>query len=270
MVKIFLNKIFLQKVYFSKKDQKVLLMSFTPFEQFEIVIIHMITLLKAQLILTNLGVLLLCITFFYILSISLISTTYTVVPRKWQNILEMIYLFVLSIVLEQSGKKGNRYFPQFFTIFILVLCYNIIGLLPFSFTASSHLIITLTLALSYFIAWIIIALKELHTNFLYVFCPKNMPAWLLPLLIIVEFLSFFLRPFSLGIRLFANMLAGHILLHILGGSFIYMYKLSIFLIIPIFVVLSAVGVLEIGISLLQAYIFTILLAIYLKDSLISH
>jgi len=246
------------------------MMSFTPFEQFEIVIIQSINLFKAHLILTNLGLLLLFITFYYMVNVSIISTTYTVVPKNWQNILEMIYLFVLSIVLEQSGKKGNRYFPHFFTIFILVLLYNIVGLLPFSFTASSHLIITLTLALSYFVAWIIIAFKELQTSFLYVFCPKNMPAWLLPLLIVVEFLSFFLRPFSLGIRLFANMLAGHILLHILGGSFIYMYKISIFLIIPIFVILSAVGVLELGISLLQAYIFTILLAIYLKDSLISH
>ena len=90
------------------------------------------------------------------------------------------------------------------------------------------------------------------------------------LLMVIETLSYFLRPFSLAIRLFANMLAGHILLHIIAGSFIYLYTVSAILVIPIFFIIGAVSILEIGISFLQAYIFTILLAIYLKDSLISH
>jgi len=242
----------------------------TPFEQFEIALLKFISIGQIDLSITNIAILILLVTTFLIFTTKVISTSYSFIPNNWQNLVEMLYLFVLSIVTEQAGRKGYKYFPHFFTIFMLVLLYNLIGLLPFSFTVSSHIVVTLTLAFSYFVAWVIVAIKELGTKFLYVFCPKNMPAWLLPLLVVVETLSFCLRPFSLGIRLFANMLAGHILLHILAGSFIYMYKISLVLIIPIFVILGAVGILELGISFLQAYIFTILLTIYLKDSLISH
>jgi len=97
-----------------------------------------------------------------------------------------------------------------------------------------------------------------------------MPAWLLPLLTVVETISYGLRPLSLSLRLFANMLAGHILLHILANAAIYLKSISLFLLIPILIILIGIGTLELGISMLQAYIFTILLIIYLKDSLITH
>lgn len=152
----------------------------------------------------------------------------------------------------------------------MILLYNLIGLLPFSFTISSHLAVTLTLSLSYFFSFLLVGIYHLKFRFLYNFCPKNMPFWLLPLLIIIETLSFFLRPFSLGIRLFANMLAGHILLHILADSFLYTLKLGILFLLPMTAILFAIGCLELFIACLQAYIFTILLTIYLKDGLISH
>jgi F-type H+-transporting ATPase subunit a len=243
---------------------------FTPFEQFEIMLLRLINIDGLDLSLTNVAILMLSITVFLITINLVIATSYTFIPNNWQYVMEVIYLFVFSIVAEQAGKRGYKYFPHLYTVFGLILLYNLCGLLPFSFTVSSQVIITFSLALSYFLAWIIIAVKELGLKFLYVFCPKNMPLWLLPLLVCVEFLSFTLRPISLGVRLFANMLAGHILLHILAGAFIFLLGITIVLAIPAFVVVSAIAVLELGISFLQAYIFTILLAIYLKDSLVAH
>jgi len=243
---------------------------YTPFEQFEIILLKLINVGDIDLSLTNVAVLMLSITAFLITINMVIAASYTFIPNNWQYIMEIIYLFVFSIVAEQSGKRGYKYFPHLYTVFGLILLYNLGGLLPFSFTVSSQVIITFTLALSYFLAWVIVAIKELGLKFLYVFCPKNMPSWLLPLLICVEFLSFSLRPISLGVRLFANMLAGHILLHILASAFAFLLGITVILAIPAFAVVSAIAVLELGISFLQAYIFTILLAIYLKDSLVSH
>lgn len=245
-------------------------MLMNPFEQFEIVLLQRFLFKGYDLSLTNLTFLMVSICVSIILLNTILSKSYTFIPNNWQLVLEGLYLFVYSIVYEQAGFKGVKYFPQLATVFCLVLFFNVVGLVPFSFTVSSHIVITFTLALSYFLAWIIIAFKELGLKFLYVFCPRNMPLWLLPLLICVEFLSFSLRPISLGVRLFANMLAGHILLHILAGALLYLLDISISLTIPAYSIVSAIGVLELGIALLQAYIFTILLVIYLKDSLHSH
>lgn len=245
-------------------------MMYTPFEQFEIILLQLINIDGIDLSITNVSILMISISAFLITISLVIAAGYTFIPNNWQYVMESIYLFVFSIVSEQAGKRGYKYFPHLYTVFGLILLYNLCGLLPFSFTVSSQVIITFSLALSYFLAWIVIAVKELGLKFLYVFCPKNMPLWLLPLLVCVEFLSFTLRPISLGVRLFANMLAGHILLHILAGAFIFLLGITIVLAIPAFVIVSAIAVLELGISFLQAYIFTILLAIYLKDSLVSH
>nr|ACZ96456.1 ATP synthase subunit 6 [Didymium iridis]ACZ96457.1 ATP synthase subunit 6 [Didymium iridis] len=245
-------------------------MLFNPFEQFEIILLGSFGFNSFDLSLTNLSLLTIVISLLLISLTSLIVKSSTFIPNNWQYLVEIIYQFVFSIVAEQAGRKGFAYFPHLFTIFNLILLYNLSGLVPFSFTVSSHVIITFTLALSYFIAWIIVGIIKLGPKFLGVFCPKNMPLWLLPLLICVEFLSFSLRPISLGVRLFANMLAGHILLHILAGAFIYLMAKLIILAIPAYAIVSAIAVLELGIGFLQAYIFTILLAIYLKDSLIAH
>jgi ATP synthase subunit 6 len=243
---------------------------YNPFEQFEIMLILPIIIDGIDLSFTNLTILTVVISSILVLFLWVLNKSYTFIPNNYQVVLEAKYHFVLSILSEQTGQKGLKYLPQLVTVFTLVLFYNLGGLVPFSFTVSSHVIITFTLALSFFIAWIIIGVKELQLQFLNVFCPRNMPLWLLPLLICVEFLSFALRPISLGVRLFANMLAGHILLHILAGAFLYLLAKLIILAIPAFAIVSAISVLELGIGFLQAYIFTILLSIYLKDSLHSH
>jgi F-type H+-transporting ATPase subunit a len=243
---------------------------YSPFEQFEIKPIYFIIVDNYDLSITNMVVALLIITFLYIVFFRLITKSSSLIGNRWQNMLENIYLFILNLVLTQSGKKSLIYFPHFFTIFCCVLLFNCLGLLPFFLTVSSHLVITLGLALSYFIAWIIIAVKNLGFQFLRVFCPRNMPPFLVPLLILIELVSFSIRPISMSLRLFANMLAGHILLHILSQASIFLFTVNLFFAVPAFIIVGAVGFLEIGISLLQAYIFTILLSIYFRDSLYSH
>jgi F-type H+-transporting ATPase subunit a len=243
---------------------------FTPFEQFEVVLLKIFTILGLDSSFTNLNLVVLTVLVFLLVFLSISSLDYRFLPRGIHYILETIYLFVLSIVIEQAGKRGLKFFPHFMVIFSLIICYNLIGLIPFSFTVTSQIIITFTLGLSYFIGFFLIGCLVLGTGFLRVFCPRNMPAALIPLLIIIEVLSFFLRPISLGVRLFANMLAGHILLHIIAAANLYLFSVTAFLVIPGLIILSAISVLELGISVLQAYIFTILLVIYLKDSLIAH
>lgn len=243
---------------------------FNPFEQFEIIPLIRTIIGSYDMSVTNLTMVLVSTSLLLIILLFIIDKSITFIPNNFQLVLELSYQFISTIVLEQAGKKGLKYFPHLFTIFSLILFFNLSGLTPFSFTASSHIIITFSLSLSYFLAWILIALKELHFKVIYIFFIKNMPNWLTPLLTTIEVLSFFLRPISLGVRLFANMLAGHILLHILAGATYYLMSKVILLFIPAFTIISAIGLLEIGIGFLQAYIFVILLAIYLKDSLYAH
>lgn len=147
---------------------------FNPFEQFEIILIIRMLIASYDLSITNLGIVIAstsCLLFF--LSF-IIDKSMSFIPNNFQLVIENIYQFISTIVLEQAGKKGLKYFPHLFTIFSLILFFNLSGLTPFSFTASSHLIITFSLSLSYFLAWILIAIKELHFKIIYIFFIKNM------------------------------------------------------------------------------------------------
>jgi F-type H+-transporting ATPase subunit a len=191
-----------------------------------------------------------------------------IIPQGLQAICENLYLFIVDIIKQQAGPTAVKYIPLFFTIFLLVLASNLIGLLPFAFTPTSHLAITFTLALSCNLGLIIIGFHEHGFRFLKLFVPKGGPLWLLPLIVVIEFISYLLRTFSLSIRLFANMMAGHTLLHILASfvtGFISAGYTSLAL-FP-FALVVAVVVLELGIAFLQAYVFIVLLSIYLNDSL---
>lgn len=242
----------------------------SPFEQFQILILQVIQQDSFDISITNNSILMISIVFIILITTNLVQYTYSFLGNNYQISFEFLYDFAHTIVSEQAGRKAYSYFPHIVSVLILILFYNLLGLTPFSFTVSSQIIITFTLALSFFIAWVILGILNLRFNFFYLFCPRNMPMWLLPLLVCIELLSFCLRPVSLGVRLFANMLAGHILLHILANATAYLYKINLILLIPALIIVSAIFLLELGISFLQAYIFTILLTIYLKDSLISH
>jgi F-type H+-transporting ATPase subunit a len=246
----------------------------SPFEQFELNTFSLSILylknIGIDISITNLTITLLFVIFVLINLISLFLYNARILPSRWQSIIELVYKFVQSLIKEQIGSKGQQYFPLIFIVFILILSLNLIGLLPFSFTVTAQIAITFSLALSFFIGLILIGFKEQGISFLKIFVPSGIPNWLLPLLVLIEIMSFFLRPLSLSIRLFANMLAGHVLLHIIAGAVIIaLFKNILISFIPwLFIIVFLV--LELGIAFLQAYVFSILLCIYLHDSIYGH
>ena len=194
-------------------------------------------------------------------------------PSNWQSFVEMYYQFVASMVKEQIGNGGKKYFPFIFTIFTFVLLNNVIGLIPYTLTPTSHFIITMTLSCSIFIGVTIIGVMKHRFAFLSFFLPPGAPLQLAPFLVVIELISYLFRAISLGVRLFANMLSGHCLVKILAGfawSMLQMGTPMLYAAFPLLVVIVAVFFLEIGVGFLQSYVFTILTCIYFKDALDLH
>ena len=187
------------------------------------------------------------------------------VPGRWQSMSELAYEFVGSIVKDNTGDGGRKYFPFIFTLFIFVLFCNLLGMIPTSFTVTSHIIVTFALAAVIFVGVTIIGFARHGTHFLSLFLPAGTPLWLAPLMILIELVSYLARPVSLSIRLAANMLAGHLLLKIVAG-FVGIGLLGLF---PFAFLLIFTGF-EIFIAFLQAYIFTLLTCIYLNDAIHLH
>ena len=188
------------------------------------------------------------------------------IPGRWQLIAELSYEFIAKMVSDNIGKAGKPYFSFIFTIFMFVLFGNLFGMLPYSFTFTSHLAVTLTMAAVIFILVTLIAFLKHGIHFFSFFLPAGVPIFLAPLLIAIEVISYFTRPFSLSIRLFANMMAGHTLLKVVGG---FIFPLGILGIVPLAGLVAITG-LEFLISFLQAYIFTILTCIYINDAINLH
>jgi F-type H+-transporting ATPase subunit a len=242
----------------------------SPFEQFEVNVLQRISFFGLDFSFSNLTLyLVLAIIVILILSY-LITKSLSLIPNYWQSVIEIFYSFIFSMLIDQAGKKAKVFFPAIFSLFFFILVSNLLGLIPLSFAVTSHVVITFCLGFGFFVAWIIVAFKTIGMKIFNIFWPTNVPLWLRPLLMVVEILSFTLRPLSLSIRLFVNILAGHILLHLVSGSVVLVFsKAMIFSFIP-FVLLLAVFCLELGIAFLQAYIFSILLCIYLHDSYHVH
>jgi len=241
----------------------------SPLEQFEIILLKPISLFNlVDISFTNATLFLILVILFWRITFYFSLKGSYFLPSFIQLILEALFSFVKSIVKQQSGIPGLRYLPIFFSIFLLVLGSNLIGLIPFAFTPTSHIALTFPIAVSCNLALIIIGLKENGFQFFQLFVPKGSPVWLLPLIVVIEVLSYLLRSLSLSIRLFANMMAGHTLIHILTSFAVSFLKASHVLIalFPILLVIL-VFVLELAIAFLQAYVFVILLCIYLNDSL---
>ena len=188
------------------------------------------------------------------------------VPGRWQSMAELSYEFIADMVRENVGSEGRRYFPVIFSLFMFVLFSNFIGLLPYSFTVTSHLIVTFALAMVVFVGVTIIGFVKHGIRFFGFFLPHGVPIYVAPVLIPIEVLSYFVRPVSLSLRLFANMMAGHTMLKVFG-SFVAM--LGIFGVFPFGLVLALTG-LEFIVAFLQAYVFTILTCVYLNDALHMH
>jgi len=185
----------------------------------------------------------------------------------FQYFFELVYFFILEIIIQQAGVNGLFFFPFAFIVFFFIMLSNLIGMLPFSFTITAHLCLTFFLAFSFNFSFIILGFIKNGIHFLLLFKPQGTPVFLLPLIIVIEVVSYLIRTFSLSIRLFANMMAGHCLLYVISSFVFTLLSVNIYLSIPLVLIYGGIFLLEFAIALIQAYVFTILLCIYLNDSL---
>ena len=195
------------------------------------------------------------------------------IPGRMQAFSEMLYEFVAGMVRENVGSHGRQYFPLIFTLFIVVLMGNLLGLIPYSFTYTSHIIVTGTLALMIFLMVTALGFYNHGLKFLTLFTPPGVPFVMQLLIVPIEILSFLIRPATLSLRLFANMMAGHLMLKVFAGFSTMMLGLGgigiVAGLIPMFFNVALYG-LELLVAVLQAYIFAILSCIYLKDTVDLH
>ena len=190
-----------------------------------------------------------------------------IIPGRLQLIAELFYNFIAKMISDTAGSKAKPYFPFIFTLFMFVLLCNMIGMLPYSFTVTSHIIVTLVMAMFIFIAVTVIGFLKHGIKYLSIFVPKGVPIVLLPLITIIEIISYLSRPVSLSVRLFANMMAGHTMLKVFGSFVISLGLLGGWLPLSFSVALTGLKIL---VAFLQAYVFAILTCIYLNDALNLH
>ena len=189
-----------------------------------------------------------------------------VVPGRMQAAVEISYEFVANLLRDTVGNEGRSYFPFVFTLFMFVLLGNLLGMTPYSFTFTSHIIVTFALAAVIFIGVTILGFAKHGMHFFSFFVPPGTPLPMYPLLIPIEVISYLSRPISLSVRLFANMLAGHTLLKVIAG---FIALLGAAGVLPFVFVVALTG-LEILIAFLQAYVFAILTCLYINDALHLH
>jgi F-type H+-transporting ATPase subunit a len=197
----------------------------------------------------------------------------SLIPNRFQSSVELLYEFVSNMVKENVGTGGKKYFPFIFSLFMFILFGNLLGMIPYSYTFTSQIIVTITLALIIFIGVTLIALIKHKLEFFTFFFPSGVPIALAPLLIPIEIISYLMRPVSLSVRLFANMLAGHTMMKVFAGLIIMMTSASGVLkagaVLPLLAVIGLTG-LEFLVAALQAYVFSILTCMYLHDALHLH
>ena len=189
------------------------------------------------------------------------------IPGRLQSMAELGYEFIAGMVRDNVGDAGRKYFPFVLTLFVFILFCNVLGLIPYSFTATSHIVVTFAMAAVVFVGVTIIGFARHGAHFLSFFVPSGVPAWLLVILVPIEIISYFVRPFSLSIRLFANMLAGHTMLKVFGGFVVMLGIIGGWA--PLAFIVALTG-LELLIAFLQAYVFAILTCLYLNDAIHLH
>ena len=195
---------------------------------------------------------------------------HAMVPGRLQAAVEITYEFVAGILRDATGKEGMRFFPIVFTIFMFILMGNMLGMIPGSFTFTSHIIVTFAMAIAVWLGVTIIGFWYHGAHFLHFFVPSGAPKAMLPLLVPIEILSYCVRPISLSVRLFCNMMAGHTMLKVFAG---FIISLGGYYVIPGIAPLAITVVLigfEFAVAFLQAYIFTVLTCIYLNDAIHMH
>jgi len=189
------------------------------------------------------------------------------VPTRIQSIAEMSYELIAKMLGDLVGGKGaEKFFPFVFSLFMFILLGNLVGLVPYAFTFTSHIIVTITLAMVVFVGVTILGFVIHKHRYLKIFVPDGVPIFLMPLLVPIEMISYIARPISLSVRLFANMMAGHTMLHVFGG---FVYTLGFFGFLPFAFIVALYG-LEILVAALQAYVFAILTCLYIRDAIHMH
>jgi F-type H+-transporting ATPase subunit a len=192
------------------------------------------------------------------------------VPGRGQSIAEILHDFVAGTLTDATGKEGMKFFPLVFSLFMFVFTANMLGMIPGFFTVTSHIIVTFALAILVIGTVVIYGLMKHGAHFFGLFVPSGVPVWLLPFIVVIEVISFLSRPVSLSLRLFANMLAGHIALKVFGGFVVALLgaggALAILAPLPLIMAVALMA-LEFLVAALQAYVFTVLTCIYLNDAL---
>jgi F-type H+-transporting ATPase subunit a len=247
-----------------------------PLEQFEINdFVYLLAPIFGftKLSLTNIGFYLILVVFIVLTMNLLASNHYSLIPSRWSVSQESMYGSVLNLVREQIGPANEIYVPLIFALFTLILGGNLVGIIPYSFTITSHFCLNIGLSTAILLAITIIGFQRHGVGFLAFFLPAGTPLGLVPLLVVIEIISYLARAISLGCRLAANIIAGHILLKIIANFTWQMLTggllMSIIAILPFFF-FFAISVLEMAIAFIQAYIFTILTCSYIKDSISLH
>ena len=244
----------------------------SPLSQFEIQTIIPIEIMGHDISFTNssLAMLVTVMLIFLFLLIGLKKAS--IIPSKSQSLVELTYEFIADMIGDNIGKEGMKYLSFIFSLFIFILLGNLLGMLPYSFTWTSHIIVTFAISFFIFILVTFIAIaKHGLLKFLGFFAPSGVPKAMLILLVPIEVISYLSRPVSLSVRLFANMMAGHTLLKVIGG-FVFVLGANSFIIggaLPVAFLIALTG-LEIVIAFLQAYVFAILTCLYINDAIHLH
>ncbi len=262
-----------QNIYYLK-----MLITFinSPIEQFEIVPLLLITgpfVGNWVIALTNFTLYIIIIVGLIVGLHTFADNSYRLIPSPWSVMLESLFVTVHGFVRDQIGEKNEVFLPFIYALFILLLIGNLNGNIPYGFAVTSSAIITICLSIIVFIGVTIIGISKHGVHFASFFLPAGTPLVLVPILVLIELISYIARAFSLGLRALANVLAGHILLTILAGFMFTLFTSSILIavvtLIPFAIFVALIG-LEIGVMVIKAYVFTVLTSSYIKDAIDLH
>ena len=247
--------------------------AYSPLEQFCVSTLIPIHFLGYNLSITNATLFLFLVFTILYLTLTFATMNATVVPNNWQLVVENIYSLTKGIVESQIGVKHREYFPFIFVLFCFVLFSNLCGMVPYTFTVTSHIFITFSLGMMMFVCINVVGFSTHGLHYFSLLVPPGLPSALVPLLIGIELVSYIFRVISISVRLFANLMAGHALLKILAGFAWAMLSAGVLGLFGSFLTLSvvlAVTGLEVGIAMLQAYVFAVLTCLYLSDAVHLH
>jgi F-type H+-transporting ATPase subunit a len=245
-------------------------MSLNPLQQFEIKELASFELLGQTISLTNQSLWMIIATLAVMAFFVIGTRKKAAVPGRFQSIVELSYEFIESLVKSTTGVKGLKFMPLVFTVFFFIAANNLLGMIPGSYTSTSQITVTFAMGIAVFILVWIVGFYNHGLKFFKLFAPEGTPLALLPLIVVLELISFFARPFTLAVRLAANMIAGHILLKVFASFAAMLATMFVAAAFVPAVVLISITTLELMVALLQAYIFTILTCVYLNDAINLH